>query len=70
MKSGDILSIYVYDMQGKLVRKLAQNTTINSNELTLEWDGRSDKGVEVGAGLYYMSINRNGQLSNHRMVKQ
>ena len=70
IKIGDKLSIYVYDLQGKLVRKLAQNTTVDSNEFMLEWDGRSDKGEEVDAGLYYMSINRNGQFSNHRMVKQ
>ncbi|MDG1333299.1 MAG: T9SS type A sorting domain-containing protein [Crocinitomicaceae bacterium] len=70
IKVGDKLSIYVYDLQGKLVRKLAQNTTVSSSEFMLEWDGRSDNGAEVDPGLYYMSINRNGQFSNHRMVKQ
>jgi hypothetical protein len=70
MKSGDIISVYIYDLQGKLVRKLAQNATIDSNELMLEWNGRSDAGDEVDPGLYYMSINRNGELTNHRMVKQ
>jgi len=67
---GDQISIYVYDMQGKRVRKLAQNTTIDSNEFILEWDGRSDAGQQVDAGLYYLSINRNGELSTYRMVKQ
>lgn len=70
MKVGDVLTIYVYDLQGKLVRKLAQNWTVDSNELMLQWDGRSDSGEDVDAGLYYMSINRNGEMSNHRMVKQ
>ena len=70
LKAGDILSIYIYDVQGKCVRKLAQNTTVDSNELLLEWDGRSDSGESVDSGLYYMSINRNGELSNHRVMKQ
>jgi hypothetical protein len=70
MKVGDKLTVYVYDMQGRLVRKLAQNATINSSDFTLEWDGRSDKGDEVDPGLYHLSINRNGVLSTHRMMKQ
>ena len=70
LKAGDQLSVYVYNLQGKLVRKLAQNEIVSSSELFIEWDGRSDQGQEVDAGLYYLSINRNGQLSNHRLVKQ
>lgn len=70
LKTGDQLSVYVYNLQGKLVRKLAQNEIVSSSELFIEWDGRSDQGQEVDAGLYYLSINRNGQLSNHRLVKQ
>ena len=70
MKAGDVLSIFIYDLQGKLVRKVAQNFTVDSNELLLEWNGQSDAGQEVDAGLYYISINRNGEMSNHRMVKQ
>lgn len=70
LKLGDNLSIYIYDLQGKVVRKLAQNMTIDSSEFLLEWDGKSDEGADVDAGLYHMSINRNGQLSTHRMVKQ
>ncbi len=70
LKSGDVLSIYIYDMQGKIVRKLMQNSAITANEFLIEWDGNSDSGENVESGLYYMSINRNGEFSNHRMVKQ
>lgn len=70
LKSGDVISISVYDVNGKLVRKLAQNVTVGSNDFFIEWDGRSDNEVDVDRGLYYMSINRNGSMSNHRMIKQ
>lgn len=70
LASGDILSISIYDIQGKLVRKLMQNEVIEANEMLITWDGQSDQGEEAGPGLYYMSINRNGELSNHRLMKQ
>ena len=70
LASGDILSISIYDIQGKLVRKLMQNEAIETNEMLITWDGQSDQGEEAGPGLYYMSINRNGELSNHRLMKQ
>ena len=70
LTSGDVLSIFVYDLHGKVIARLMENNVITSSELLLEWDGNSDDGSPVTGGMYYLSINRNGQLSNHRVVKQ
>ena len=70
LKSGDQLSVFVYEMHGKKITELISNTTLSSSELLLEWDGNNSKGESVPSGMYYISVNRNGEMSNHRVVKQ
>ncbi|MFT5860178.1 MAG: hypothetical protein ACI865_002286 [Flavobacteriaceae bacterium] len=70
LTSGDVLSIFVYNIHGKRIARLMDNNVITSSELLLEWDGNNEDGSPVSGGMYYISINRNGQLSNHRVVKQ
>jgi flagellar hook assembly protein FlgD len=65
-----VLSIFVYNIHGKRIARLMDNNVITSSELLLEWDGNNEDGSPVSGGMYYISINRNGQLSNHRVVKQ
>lgn len=70
MKVDYKLSIAIYDLQGKRIRTLAQDMVIDSSDFSLEWNGCSDTGEEVDAGLYYMSVNHNGETSTHQLVKQ
>jgi hypothetical protein len=46
------VEVSVYDVKGRLVRKLFDGETRDS-ELDLRWDGRTDSGEVVSAGVYF-----------------
>jgi flagellar hook assembly protein FlgD len=56
--STDKLEVNIYDINGKLVRKLYSGKA--QNQGTLVWDGRNDGGVHVVQGTYL--INANGRI--------
>ena len=56
--SSDKLEVNIYDLNGKLVRKLYSGKTHNQG--TLVWDGRNDGGARVVQGTYL--INANGRI--------
>lgn len=69
LTGGDVLSVYLYDSQGKLINRLVNNRTVTNNEVHLKWDGKNEKGVYVQSGLYFISINLNGNLTHQRIIK-
>jgi len=56
--SSNKLEVNIYDMNGKLVRKLYNGQSKNNGNLT--WDGRNEGGVRVVQGAYL--INANGRI--------
>lgn len=70
VSAGDHLSVYVYNSQGKIVKRLAQNMTLTENKVELTWDGTNDAGEDVSGGLYMISVNRNGTFSHVRIMKK
>lgn len=69
VKTGDQISVYIYDTNGKLVRQLMTNEILSENELKIEWDGTADNGAPLEMGLYHISTNVNGQINHQRIVK-
>lgn len=69
VKSGDIISVYVYDYQGKLIKKLVQTETSSTDGFTATWDGTNDANAETRNGVYFVSINVNGQNSTKQLIK-
>jgi len=60
-QSSNIVSVYIHDYVGQLVfsksfKEMKDKLTINVNDLA--------------SGAYIISINANGTLSNHKMIKQ
>ncbi len=70
MNPGDVVSLYIYDQQGQLIKRLANTEVVSSNELLLHWDGRNEEGADVSPGMYHLSIIRNGVPAHQRIVKQ
>jgi flagellar hook assembly protein FlgD len=56
--SSEKLEVNIYDMDGKLVRKLYSGKA--QNQGVLVWDGRNDSGARVVQGTYL--INANGRI--------
>lgn len=69
LNAGDIVSLSVYDQQGKLIRVLADQETISTTFNGFVWDGNSNSGKPVMKGTYYLSLNRNGMFSSTVVMK-
>lgn len=70
LNPGDLLSIRVYDTQGKLVRILADKLRLEDEEFMLNWDGKNEAGQNTGSGVYIVSFNVNGTMSHQRIIKR
>ena len=69
VKSGDVVSISIYDYQGKLIKKVVQNQIAANDGFTAIWDGTNEVNSEVRNGVYFVSIQVNGQNSNKQIIK-
>jgi len=47
------VEVSVYDMAGRRVRSLASGTQ-SPGRYTVQWDGRSDAGVQMAPGAYFL----------------
>jgi hypothetical protein len=54
------VSLRVYDAQGKLVRKLADEMMPAGPHANM-WDGRNDSGKRVHAGTYFIKLDLEGK---------
>ena len=68
LQSGDRVSLFVYDALGKVVKVLAENVEIGQQFTGFSWDGRNDAGTIVPKGVYYLSMNRNGEFSTGKAL--
>jgi hypothetical protein len=62
------VSIFIYDMAGKLVKKLQQGEQ-EAGEQQVVWDGTNENGASVSKGTYHYSMRANGALYSGRIVK-
>ena len=59
--------ISIYDMQGKLVRRLADRTE-GPGLFELVWDGRSDGGTRVSSGFYLLQLQAGPEARIQKVV--
>lgn len=69
VSAGDKVSVFVYNSQGKIIKKLMQGEALKSDELHVQWDGMNESNQPTSGGLYFISINVNGSLTQHRVIK-
>jgi hypothetical protein len=69
-KPNDILSVFIYDANGKLVRKLENTTKISTSNVQIHWNGESDSIASVPSGVYYVSIALNGEFYTREIIKK
>lgn len=50
------VDLAVFDVQGKLVRRLINQRVMAAETHRVEWDGFSDAGVQAAAGVYFIRI--------------
>lgn len=66
---GDVVSVFIYDYQGKLIRKVMESEQSSNDGLSVNWDGKSDGNSIVRKGVYFVSINVNGLNFNKQIIK-
>lgn len=69
VQPGDIISVSIYDMNGRKIKDVAKNQMVNSDEIHLTWDGTQVDG-SARPGMYFVSINVNGNFQYQRIVKR
>ncbi len=60
------LTLLIYDLNGRLIRKLINNERVNSNNLIF-WDGKNDKGQIVPIGIYVIYLE---YKTTHRTISK
>jgi hypothetical protein len=57
----------VFDVSGRLVKDLI-NATFPAGVQVLHWNGRDDRGRQVGSGVYYLDLRADSFSARRRMV--
>lgn len=67
--AGQVASIRIFDVQGRLVRNLVQNQTIGTDG-SVRWDGTDQQGVLVRSGYYLLLIDTFDSLGNSQQYRK
>jgi flagellar hook assembly protein FlgD len=62
------IQIAVYDEHGKRIKELVDGE-FPVGEQFIEWDGKTDNGRKVAAGVYYLRFFYQGKMSTHKLLK-
>jgi len=68
-KAGDVVSVSIYDYQGKLIRQLKNAETLSTSGVAIEWDGTTDAGADARKGIYFVSMTVNGQPFTAQLIR-
>jgi hypothetical protein len=53
---GESVNLAIYDLRGRVVRRLVDGGTLPAGSHEVAWDGRGDDGRSVAAGVYLYSL--------------
>jgi endonuclease I len=62
------VSLRVYDVEGRLVRNLVQERSLEAGRHEVVWNGQSDSGRTVGAGVYFYRLQSGSFGETRRIV--
>jgi flagellar hook assembly protein FlgD len=62
------VSVFVYDITGKLVRILADNLPVYG-EHRIEWDGKTGSGSSLTKGVYFIRITTRDTVHSVKLIK-
>lgn len=61
------VSFSLYSVDGRLVRTLVDGPA-GPGSVDVVWDGRDERGLEVGSGLYFMRLDVDGEIRRGKVV--
>jgi cytochrome c peroxidase len=63
------VTLGVYDVAGRLQRRLYRNASAGAGAYAIPWDGRDDQGRAVAAGLYFYRLETERDVRTARAVR-
>jgi parallel beta-helix repeat protein len=62
------IGIAIYDVRGHRIRRLLESASFTAGYHSVAWDGLSDSGAQVPAGLYFCRIEAEEARGLHKMM--
>jgi hypothetical protein len=62
------VSAAVIDVAGRTVRTLVSDAAWTPGAHTIEWDGRSESGQSLRAGVYFLQVRAGGTTLQQRVA--
>ncbi|MDP7609581.1 MAG: T9SS type A sorting domain-containing protein, partial [Candidatus Marinimicrobia bacterium] len=59
------VNISVYNLSGQEIRQLA-DSNLDPGQHSVSWDGKDEKGVAVGSGMYFYRLNVHSSFAGTR----
>ena len=63
------VTLGVYDVGGRLRRRLLENPFAAPGSYSVAWDGKDDAGKAVAAGVYFSSLRTDRETQSARVVR-
>jgi hypothetical protein len=68
LTTGGPVTISVFDMSGRLVKTICDGQSFPAGENSLQWNGSTDSGAPLSAGVYFCRLSASGAEATNRMV--
>lgn len=62
------VELSVYDVSGRVVRRLVDGSLEGAGRHGVKWDGRDDSGAPVASGVYFCRLEAAGELLTRKMM--
>jgi hypothetical protein len=62
------VSIAVFDIAGRLVRRLIADETVDAGDRTIIWDGKNEAGARVASGVYFCMMRTADGTSGSKLI--
>jgi len=62
------VDLYVYDVTGKVVKRLVDGVTTEPGRHKATWDGKTDAGRAVSSGVYFAKLMADNKVAKVKMV--
>ncbi len=64
----ELVSLNIYDIQGRLVSSLIDNSFYSAGSYKKNWDGKNQYGTQVPSGMYLYKLESANQIITRKMV--
>ncbi len=64
----ELISLNIYDIQGRLVSSLIDNYFYSAGSYKMNWDGKNQYGTQVPSGMYLYKLESSNQIVTRKMV--